>query len=147
MFKEGQTMEGHHQLPQVMQSRPNAKQTTSPDALSDPRASVSGLSRFQFPVRVHPGFKFLFGSIPVLNFLFGSIPVSNSCSGLSAPHFGSIFPNDNISNDPSHNLSRIQKNNLTEQKITIHPQVGKIGQMTHALDRRSPGVIKEQQSD
>ncbi|PKI35320.1 hypothetical protein CRG98_044288, partial [Punica granatum] len=105
MFKEGQTMEGHHQLPHVMQSRPNAKQTTSPDALRDPRASVLGLSqflnscsgpsRFQIPVRVHPGFKFPFGSIPVSNscsdssrfqipvwvhpgfkFLFGSIPVS-----------------------------------------------------------------------
>ncbi|OWM74511.1 hypothetical protein CDL15_Pgr026346 [Punica granatum] len=56
--------------------------------------------------------------------------------------FWLTFPNDDISNDRSHNLSRIQKNDLTEQKITIHPQVGKIGQMTHAYDRRTPGVTK-----
>ncbi|MDN4191025.1 hypothetical protein DDA71_11945, partial [Bifidobacterium longum subsp. longum] len=61
--------------------------------------------------------------------------------------FWLTIPNDDISNDPSHNLSRIQKNDLTEQKITIHPQVGKIGQMTHAYDRRTPGVTKGQQSD
>ncbi|PKI53773.1 hypothetical protein CRG98_025834 [Punica granatum] len=34
--KEGQAMGDRYQLPHVMQSRPNAKQTTSPDALRDP---------------------------------------------------------------------------------------------------------------
>ncbi|PKI62786.1 hypothetical protein CRG98_016829, partial [Punica granatum] len=82
MFKEGQMMEGHHQLSHVMQSKPNAKQTTSLDTLHNSRASVSGLSQFFLNSRL--------GSIPVSNscsgpsrlkFLFGSIPVSNSCSG------------------------------------------------------------------
>ncbi|OWM90932.1 hypothetical protein CDL15_Pgr012005 [Punica granatum] len=61
--------------------------------------------------------------------------------------FWLTFLNNDISNGPDYDLSRNTENGSAEQEITIHPQVGKIEQMTHAYDRRTPRVIKEQQSD
>ncbi|PKI51048.1 hypothetical protein CRG98_028573 [Punica granatum] len=62
--KEGQTMGDYYQSPRITQSKPKAKRTISHGALRDSYILVSGPSRFKFPFRVHPGLKFLFGSIP-----------------------------------------------------------------------------------
>ncbi|OWM66795.1 hypothetical protein CDL15_Pgr012387 [Punica granatum] len=56
-------------------------------------------------------------------------PTVKEGQAVSTP-FWLTIPNNDISNGPNYYLSRNTENGSTEKEITIHPQVGKIEQMT-----------------